>query len=282
VTITPPSLPDLAGPADLSSVILVGGAVEVGPTNLTFRRRVDYEEWAAVGPVLGAMHGASMWWIGDWILHGEHAYGETYAQALDATGLSESRLQTAVWVASVFADESCRRQQLSFEHHHTVAGLSEPERERLLDAAEEHGWSRSKLRQAVRIFKRELERGREPTTPADPRRLAHVGREYKRQLEEIRSVVEPLVGMANDPDLVRLHRRAKDDIRLIIEHCESSACRESSDRSEEPHTDGPAQGRLAIGPAAADEERGIASKCPRCGGNKPLAWEVCGDCRLKQ
>jgi hypothetical protein len=243
---------------------------------------VDYEEWAAFGPVLGAMHGASMWWIGDWIRCGEETHGEKYAQALEATGLSESRLQTAVWVASVFADENCRRRQLSFEHHHTVAGLSEPERERLLDAAEDHGWSRSRLREAVRAYKRELARGNGTQTAADPKRLAHVGREYKRQLDEIRSVVEPLVGMVNDSDLVRLHRRAKEAIQLIIEHCERTACRDSSDRLEEPHIDGPVQGRLALGSGATDEERGIASKCPSCGGNKPLAWDVCGDCQLHQ
>jgi hypothetical protein len=72
---------------------------------------------------------------------------------------------------------------------------------------------------------------------ADPKRLAHVGREYQRQLDEIRSVLEPLVGMANDPDLVRLHRRAKDNIRLIIQHCERNACRDTSDQSPDFDTD---------------------------------------------
>lgn len=94
------------------------------------------------------------------------------------------------------------------------------------------------------------------------------------------TVFGPLVRMATDPELDRLHRRVTDAIQKLLEHCKHGD--DDADRNEEPHSDGPKQERLAIGSGATAEERDITRECPSCGGNKPLAWDVCGDCRLKQ
>jgi hypothetical protein len=161
-------------------------AAEMSPTHLRFRSRVGYQQWASFGALLGRMQSASLWWVGDWIRFGEHAFGERYAQALEVTGLALRSLQNAVWVAERF-EISRRREVLPFSFHADVAALEEPEQERLLDAAEKNGWSRSLLRDAIRVFKCELARGNGMQIAADPKRLAHVGREYQRQLDEIRS-----------------------------------------------------------------------------------------------
>ena len=52
----------------------------IGSNFLELNGKLTYDQWAGLGPILGAMHGASRWWVGDWIRHGEAAYGEKYVQ----------------------------------------------------------------------------------------------------------------------------------------------------------------------------------------------------------
>ena len=73
--------------------------------------------------------------IGDWLVYGEHTYGEMYAQALDATGFSYGTLANQVYVAQRF-DFSRRRENLSFSHHQEVAALPPEEADELLDRAD--------------------------------------------------------------------------------------------------------------------------------------------------
>lgn len=124
---------------------LPGRASSVGldlPANLAF------EEWQAVGETLQGVERSLMWWIGDWLRFGERAYGEKYAQAVDATGKDYQTLRNAKWVAEAVG-LSRRRDNLSWAHHAEVAALPASAADRLLNLAEEEGWSRNELRRRV-------------------------------------------------------------------------------------------------------------------------------------
>ena len=60
------------------------------PDGLTF------DQWAAEGSVLLSMARSCMWWVGDWIRYGERRYGEKYAQAIEATGMTYGTLRNAL------------------------------------------------------------------------------------------------------------------------------------------------------------------------------------------
>jgi len=76
--------------------------------------------------------------FGDWLWLGERKYGETYTQAIEATGLAASTLQEAKWVAGAF--ESCERSQaLSWSHHKETASLPPDTRREVLASAAAEG-----------------------------------------------------------------------------------------------------------------------------------------------
>ena len=74
-----------------------------------------------------------MWWLGDWLNFGESRYGETYSQALDATGYEYATLRQAKWAASRY-EMSMRIDNLSWTHHVIAAGADEPLSLQFLDA----------------------------------------------------------------------------------------------------------------------------------------------------
>ena len=128
---------------------------ELTPTSLRFTRELKFEEWECYGRLLVSVEGAVRWWLGDWLRYGEGRgdWGEMYSQALNAG--SYGGLRNCAWLAGVF-ELSRRRDNLSWSHHAEVAALEVSEQDRLLDAAEEDGWSHRKLRKAVREYRRAL------------------------------------------------------------------------------------------------------------------------------
>jgi len=261
----------------LSKVVRLGDAIEIGPASLTFRRELGYDEWAAIGEVLQRLAGSVMWLLGDWLRFGEGKFAE-YSQVLPELPWKLETLYSAVKVADRIPPGSRRPKStvLTWSHFQAVAYLTGPERERLLDAAEKNEWSRSQLREAVRAYRRQL-KGSSGERKATPQQLRHVAREYRLELDGIESVVEPLVMTTKDTSLERLHSGVKDAVQKVIEYCRRNARQECSERQTVGDTGNDVQGSLAIG-----DESGIVRECPSCGGSKPLAWEVCGDCRLKQ
>jgi hypothetical protein len=115
----------------------------VPPEGLTF------EEWEQIGRGIMRLHGASKWWLGDWLLYGEGAYGEQYSQALSST---DYRYQTLVNAASVSrrVESYRRRENLSWSHHEVVAKCEPSEQVEWLRQAEEKDWTVHDLRDAIR------------------------------------------------------------------------------------------------------------------------------------
>lgn len=110
---------------------------------------LSYDEWASEGATLGTMARASMWWIGDWIRYGENHYGETYAQAIEMTGLAVQTLTNAVWVCNKIPPEE-RRESVPFWHHQEIARLEDASsRLEILDRAETEGLTQAETRREV-------------------------------------------------------------------------------------------------------------------------------------
>ena len=132
-------------PADPRGVMQLAMWTE---TSLALPEGLPFEDWQAIGQVLGRAERSVQWWMGDWWRYGEHAYGERAAQALDSRW-SFQTWADAGWVASAIGT-SRRREVLSFSHHKEVAALNPDEQDRWLDAAETEGWTRNDLRSEIR------------------------------------------------------------------------------------------------------------------------------------
>lgn len=118
---------------------------------------IAYETWAAVGETLRRMEGAIQFWIADWLLYGESAYGESCSQAIDACDWNEGTLTQYAWVAER-VPATRRHPLLTFSHHREVADLPEREQVTWLTRAAEgddgHRWSVNRLRRELNASKR--------------------------------------------------------------------------------------------------------------------------------
>jgi len=106
---------------------------------------IPYAQCESLATMLGQLHRTSQWLIGDLLNHIERVYGETYAQAAEATGLSKGALMNYTWVCSKIP-RSRRRAQVHFSTHMEVAALEPQEQERWLKEAETKHWTKEELR----------------------------------------------------------------------------------------------------------------------------------------
>lgn len=98
------------------------------------------EEWGDIGRRLNQLHSATLWWVGDWLLYGEQAFGELYSQFLEDSGYTESALKTYRWVSSRYSIDD-RRPDLSWSHHRLVAVFPTEERAEWLKMAVDNSLS---------------------------------------------------------------------------------------------------------------------------------------------
>jgi len=132
--------------APLQSPNVLGTAV-----GLQFHPDISFDEWLSVGTTLTHLDRWVQFAIGDWILYGEKTWGETYAQAMDETGIDYQRLADYVWVAKA-VPFSVRKEKLSWSHHKEVARFSAdpPTQRNLLDHAAALQLSAKQLRVDIR------------------------------------------------------------------------------------------------------------------------------------
>jgi hypothetical protein len=120
----------------------------MGPQGLYMRQGMAFGTWVRVGRRISEISNASSWWLGDWLVYGQDAYGERYRAAVEATGLDYKTLRNYAWVARRFPPPR-RRVALSLQHHAEVASLPDVEQDLWLRRAERFGWSRNQLRRRV-------------------------------------------------------------------------------------------------------------------------------------
>jgi hypothetical protein len=176
------------------------------PTGLRLKPGMPFEEWAALGAQIARFSSATQWALGDWWFYGEWEYGSMYEKAMEATGLSYQTLADLKYVASRF-EFSRRREKLSLSHHREVAPRDQDEQDRFLDLAEEHGWSREKLRLAL-AGKLSLSENDPDLPPAEPIRISVV---------PLRDEVEHVADRALAEDSVRLCRIPQELVAALRE-----------------------------------------------------------------
>jgi hypothetical protein len=118
---------------------------------------MSFERWLGMGQRISGLASASSWWLGDWLIYGERAFGQRYNVAFQVTCLDYQTLRNYAWVARRF-DVSRRRDTLSFQHHAEVAALPEPEQDLWLQRAERSRWSRNELRRQLSAARRPPEK----------------------------------------------------------------------------------------------------------------------------
>ena len=119
------------------------------PTGLTLPLGLQYDAWESLGDTLGSMGRSVQWWIGDWLLYGEHAYGEKYTQAASLTGFDPDSLKNFQWVAER-VERFRRLNLLSWSHHQAVAALKPEQQDEWLQRAEDECWSVHELRRQIK------------------------------------------------------------------------------------------------------------------------------------
>lgn len=128
----------------------VGNQAQAHKSGMTFPQNLSERSWERIGVGLRELADSSAWWLADWLVYGETAYGwRRYRHAIERTGLDYQTLRNYAWVARRF-EHHRRRDSLSFAHHAEVARLAPPEQDYWLRKAEQQKWSRNELRRAVR------------------------------------------------------------------------------------------------------------------------------------
>lgn len=135
---------------------------ELSVTGLTLPADLPFGEYEQIGAALGAINRASRWALGDWIIYGEQTYGEKYAQAIEATGLSHGYLRNIVSTCRR-VPPSRRREGVHFSAHTEVAALEPKDQKKWLRVAESEQLTSDDLRHRIREEQHLLG---EPTPPA--------------------------------------------------------------------------------------------------------------------
>jgi hypothetical protein len=171
----------LSGDAFAAIATMADGGV-ITPTSLDLTDpEMPYEDYERLGMYLGRMNRSCQWWIGDWLVFGEGAYGEKYAQAAFHTGLSESTLLNRASICRNIPRE-VRLPNVPFSTHAEVAGLPPREQRRWLKKAEQGNWTREELRAAMKSTRTDSP---PPSLPeADAVQLEEVARAILRDLQQ--------------------------------------------------------------------------------------------------
>jgi hypothetical protein len=121
-------------------------------TGMELQPGLSKQEWLEVGRKCALLDRANCWWIGDFLNYGEHAYGDTYTEAL---ALFEREYNTLAQLKSVAGGfEFCdRSQNLSWTHHLAVSPLDPEVRQHWLCLAEENHWSVRELKARIKAAK---------------------------------------------------------------------------------------------------------------------------------
>lgn len=122
---------------------------------------LSVEQWLALGEELKNTERSIMWWLGDWLKHGDLAYGEMAAQALEPDSPSYSTMVNARNVATK-VEAPRRRLSLSWGHHAEVAALTPDKQDLFLDRASAENLSVHDLRREVKRAKLAAEREAPP------------------------------------------------------------------------------------------------------------------------
>lgn len=143
---TPARKDDKAALELLRALEEVGAVIDNG---LFLPPDVPFEQYRSIGSMLGVMHQMNAFLIGDWLLYGEHTYGEKYAQAAEEVGLSPQTLANYASIAKRIPPTR-RRPAVSHSKHAEVAALPPADQKKWLKVVEEDNLTKEELRHRLR------------------------------------------------------------------------------------------------------------------------------------
>ena len=120
-------------------------------TALVMAEDTSFEAWAAAGETLKRMDRAVQWWIGDWLVQGERAFGEKYSQALDTTGLAYQTVRSYSWVANAIP-AALRHDTLPWSVYRELASLPPELLEGAVERAVAENWTVKQAHAEVRAL----------------------------------------------------------------------------------------------------------------------------------
>jgi hypothetical protein len=133
----------------LEETIALREYVRTSADSLHLRQGLGFDAWVGVGVRIARISNSSAWWLGDWLVYGERAYGRRYADALAMTQLDYQTLRNYAWIARRF-EPSRRRAGVSFGHHAELAAQPTADQDLWLERAQRLHWSRNELRRQLR------------------------------------------------------------------------------------------------------------------------------------
>jgi hypothetical protein len=151
-TQAPGSMTDIATLHTTNTLSLLDALEKAGAVidnGLFLPDSISYEQYENIGALFGALHRANSWLIGDWLLFGEHKFGEKYAQAAERVGLSPQSLANMASVAKR-VPPGRRRADVSFSIHAEVASQTPSEQERWLEIAAAEHLTKQEMRDRLR------------------------------------------------------------------------------------------------------------------------------------
>lgn len=128
---------------------LLGKAGALSPTSLDLFDDMPFDRYEALAGLFGRVKRSTSWWLGDLLNFGEAAYGEKYAQAEQATGLSPSTLMNYSYVCRQVPKQR-RVENVSFACHNEVAPLPPNEQKHWLKVASSEGLTQRELRERIK------------------------------------------------------------------------------------------------------------------------------------
>lgn len=134
----------------MTDIIAATEWCDITQVGLKIKRQPTWDEYEIAVKTWTTVHRLSAWVISDLYNFGEKKWGETYAQAMDDTGLSYGYLSVIRSVAKRIPRKR-RNGNLSFSHHTAVAKMKPEQQSAWLDYAEESGLNRNQLREEIKI-----------------------------------------------------------------------------------------------------------------------------------
>jgi hypothetical protein len=118
-------------------------------TSLLVPDGTSFEDVERMLEAMKGLRSCTLWWIGDLLLFSERAFGEKYAQLLDAADFEYSTLRNVCYVTTHVAP-AVRRKELTFWHHLEVAALPPDDQKKFLEIAVDQKLSAGALRTMIR------------------------------------------------------------------------------------------------------------------------------------
>lgn len=164
----------------------------------------DFDRYESIGRFLGSSLDAARWWLADWLIFGEGAFGQRFYQAAEGTGLSEETLVIYSRIAQQ-VPRSRRRSDLHFSHHREVGKLGPEEQTYWLDRAATRSLSTRELREEIAQARADSATSPEPSPESQHPVLVYVDRSLLAAIvDEAREADDPRYRLVPDELVVRL------------------------------------------------------------------------------